>query len=293
MAWFKTDDQLPDHHKARKVRKSHPVKRRDASPFGLWVLAGAWSNDGFVPLEILEDWDDDAFEVAERLVNAGLWHPTEREGEPGYVFHDWHDQNPAKGDNDPSSSGTYGNHIKWHVQRQLVSEECRHCPSEPEADRPDDRPDIAPMIAPDIAKPSGASLPSRPVPNPDPSRPDRKPLADTSADPDRFQEFWDAYDKKVKKADAEKKWAKAIKKADPDHIVAAAAEFVTWERANNQGGRFIPDPSSWLHGERWRDERKSPAKPQTNTQAHLALVEQIAAEERAEQDTLLPIGQIR
>jgi len=120
------------------------------------------------------------------------------------------------------------------------------------------------------------------------------PEADTSADTDAFQEFWDAYDKKVKRADAEKKWAKAIKKADPDHIVAAAAEFVTWERANNQGGRFIPDPSSWLNGERWRDERKSPAKPQTNTQAHLALVEQIAAEERAERiDSHLQIGQIR
>jgi hypothetical protein len=91
MTWFKIDDRLPNNRKARAVRRSHPGKNRDVAPFGLWALAGAWSDDGWVPLEWLEDWDDNAAELADRLVKAGLWHQTERDGEVGYVFHDWHD----------------------------------------------------------------------------------------------------------------------------------------------------------------------------------------------------------
>lgn len=296
MSWFRVDDQLPDHRKARAVRKTHPTKRRDVAPFGLWAFAGAWSSDGFVPLEVLEDWDDDAFELAERLVAAGLWHPTERDGEPGYVFHDWHDQNPARDDNDPSKSGTFGNHVRWHVQRKKVDPDCDHCPKEAVVDEPSDRPDIAPMIAPiggDIAPDAkthrGESLPSRPVPTPTRPGPEPTTSSDKSDDLDRFDEFWDIYGKKVKRADAEKKWAKAIRKVDADRIISAAAAYVAYERANNEGGRFIADPSTWLHGERWRDERTDLPLPQTRVQEHLTLVQQLAAEE-AEQPTLPQIG---
>ena len=104
-------------------------------------------------------------------------------------------------------------------------------------------------------------------------------LADKSAELDRFDEFWDAYGKKVKRADAEKKWAKAIRKADPDRIITAAAAYVANERANNQGGRFIADPSTWLHGERWNDETPVAAAQPTRVQQHLALAQQLAAEE--------------
>lgn len=126
-----------------------------------------------------------------------------------------------------------------------------------------------------------------------------KPSADKSAQtdleaPDRFDEFWDVYAKKVKRADAEKKWAKAIRKESADRIIAAAAAYVGYERANNQGGRFIADPSTWLHGERWRDERSDLPMPQTRVQEHLSLVQQLAAEEAAaEQPTLPQIGYSR
>lgn len=174
MAWFRVDDRLPDHRKARTLRKSHASKVRDAAPLGIWALAGAWSDDGFVPLEILEGWDDDAETLAERLVAAGMWHRSSRGGEPGYVFHDWHDQNPGKGDNDPSSSGTFGNHIRWHVQRAIVDPTCGHCPVEPSADdRGDDRGDIAPDSGGDSGgddtRIGGESLPPDPT-RPDPSR---------------------------------------------------------------------------------------------------------------------------
>ena len=42
--WFKVDDKLHDHRKARKAGKA---------AMGVWVLAGSWSmdneTDGFVP----------------------------------------------------------------------------------------------------------------------------------------------------------------------------------------------------------------------------------------------------
>lgn len=139
-------------------------------------------------------------------------------------------------------------------------------------------------------------LPPTPSPLPPSTDPRETLLADKSADtePDplaRFDEFWDVYAKKVKRADAEKKWAKAIRKEDPDRIIAAAAAYVGHERAHNQGGRYIADPSTWLHGERWRDERSDLPMPQTRVQEHLTLVQQLAAEEAAaEQDTISEIG---
>lgn len=285
MSWFKTDDQLPDHRKARAVRKSHPSKRRDVAPFGIWVLAGAWSDDGFVPLEILEDWDDDAADLAERLVAAGLWHATVRDGEPGFIFHDWHDQNPTRNDNDPSSTGTFGNHIRWHVQRQMADPDCRHCPSEPDESSADDRPDIGPMSPPDIGVIGAESLPSRPVPTPtrpDPSQPLSRVPHSESDGPDQFDEFWCTYDKKVDRKGARAKWVLALRKpgVTADMLIAAAREYVAWERANNDGGRYIMGPAKWLLNERWTDERVARAQPRTRVQEHLALVQQLAAEEQ-------------
>lgn len=291
MAWFKIDDKLPDNRKARAVRKSHATKSRDVAPFGLWTVAGAWSDDGWVPLEWLEDWDDDAEELAERLVDAGLWHKTIRDGEPGYIFHDWHDQNPVKDDLDPSSTGTFGNHIRWHVQRKIVHPDCDHCPNEPDESSADDRPDIAPISPPDIGVIGSESLPSRPdpIPDPIPTRPEPTTLADQSAAReadsvmDRFDEFWDTYGHKVKRPDAERKWRLALKKpgVTADLLINAAAAYVLWERQNNEGGRFIAHPSTWLHNERWRDERKSLAAPQTNVERHLQLARDLAEREQS------------
>ena len=124
--WFRVDDSVPDNKKTRRVRRSHPTKRRDLAPFGLWVMAGAWSDDGWVPLEWLEDHDDDAEVLAARLVDAGLWHPEDRDGERGYAFNDWHEYNPATGAKD---AGSWGAHIRHHVNKKVVNPDCEHCPS--------------------------------------------------------------------------------------------------------------------------------------------------------------------
>jgi hypothetical protein len=86
--WFKVDDQLHAHRKARLARKA---------AMGVWVLAGSWCadnlTDGFVPASVLPLWGTRA--DARALVDAGLWHPSEKDGERGWQFHDWHEFQPT------------------------------------------------------------------------------------------------------------------------------------------------------------------------------------------------------
>ena len=210
--------------------------------------------------------------LVERLVKAEFWWPHERDGEPGYGFNDWHDYNdPADA---ASKAGTYGNHVRWHVNESKVEPDCAHCPREP--DEPEDRPDIAPDIGGrsggeshpesggESLNPSGAIALPEPEPEPDPNP--KALLFDTSNDPvDRFDEFWDTYGKKVDRIGSEKKWRLALKKpgVSADMLIAAAAAYVQHERAENDGGRYIMGPAKWLLNERWNDER--PESPSTLT----------------------------
>lgn len=87
MTWMKVDDRLHAHRKARVA---------GLPAMGLWVLTGSWAadtlSDGFIPAGQPFAWGGpDTPELAERLVDAGLWLPTEHLGEKGWIFHDWQD----------------------------------------------------------------------------------------------------------------------------------------------------------------------------------------------------------
>lgn len=136
MPWFKVDDKLHSHRKTRKLLRSGS-KRRDVSPLGLWTAAGAWSadnlTDGFIPADELEQWDDDAAVLAQRLVDAGLWLLDTVDGEQGFRFHDWTVRNPdaasvlAKREAE-SEGGRRGNHVRWH--RDKAVPDCEFCATE-------------------------------------------------------------------------------------------------------------------------------------------------------------------
>ena len=87
--WFKVDDKLHDHRKARAAGKA---------AMGVWVLAGSWASDnltdGFVPRSVLSRWGKVA--DAQRLVGVGLWHEDEQDGESGWRFHEWHERQPSR-----------------------------------------------------------------------------------------------------------------------------------------------------------------------------------------------------
>jgi hypothetical protein len=87
--WFKVDDKLHDHRKARAA---------GSTAMGVWLLAGSWSadnlTDGFIPATILPRWGRPR--DAKRLTEVGLWHATEQDGEKGWRFHEWHERQPSR-----------------------------------------------------------------------------------------------------------------------------------------------------------------------------------------------------
>lgn len=246
MAWFKVDDGLHDHRKTRKVRRSHPEKRRDVAPFGIWVLAGSWAGangtSGFVPTEVLEEWDDDAAELAQRLVAAGLWWPTVEDGEPGYGFHDWEERNPAS----EVDSGKFGNHLRWHVNRKIANPDCPFClEASPSigANRGDDRAESGTSIVP-----TSSPVPTRPDPTPS------NALAEVERE---FAEWYEEYPRKRGRGQALKAYKGARKKIGADVLLAKLRQQIPTLTA--KGDEYVPYPATWLNGERWDDEPPRPA----------------------------------
>jgi hypothetical protein len=69
---------------------------------------------------------------------------------------------------------------------------------------------------------------------------------------ERFDEFYAAYPIKKGKGAAKKAWEKAVKKADPDHIISNAALYAS--SVQNKDPKFIAHPATWLNAERWDDD---------------------------------------
>jgi hypothetical protein len=79
-----------------------------------------------------------------------------------------------------------------------------------------------------------------------------KPLRTNVLD-DGFEEFWQAYPKKVGKEAARKSWTKS--KLNVDQVLNA----LEWQKESDQwqksDGQFIPNPATYLNQGRWLDEQ--------------------------------------
>ncbi|MFZ3569458.1 hypothetical protein ACNYS0_21130 [Streptomyces sp. BH034] len=109
----------------------------------------------------------------------------------------------------------------------------------------------------DATTPAPAPAPRAPIRKaPRPAPPPRRERPDARASPpDGFDEFWDAYPRKVAKGNARTAYAKAIKRgADPAALATAAARHAAQWRAAHTEPRFIPHPATWLNAERYDDE---------------------------------------
>lgn len=72
---------------------------------------------------------------------------------------------------------------------------------------------------------------------------------------DLFERFWTAYPKKVGKGAALKAWKKTKPSQEmAARIIAAIIQQRGQERWQEEGGRFIPNPATWLNHGRWDDE---------------------------------------
>lgn len=68
----------------------------------------------------------------------------------------------------------------------------------------------------------------------------------------QFDTWWSHYPKKVAKGQARKAFKTALKKVSFDDLVQATD--VMAKASRNTEKRFIPNPATWLNGERWADE---------------------------------------
>lgn len=82
----------------------------------------------------------------------------------------------------------------------------------------------------------------------------------SKSEPDRFDEFWSAYPKRVGKQAAIKAWRNAIKLASPDTIIAGAQRYA--ESRRGEDPKFTAHPSTWLNAGRWDDEQQPAHSPQ-------------------------------
>lgn len=69
--------------------------------------------------------------------------------------------------------------------------------------------------------------------------------------PDRFDEFWEAYPRKVGKQKARTKFTAACKRTDPQVVIDGARRLAA--DPNLPETQFIPHPTTWLEGDRWDD----------------------------------------
>lgn len=151
MPWFKVDDKLHGH---RKAIKAGPA-------MALWVVAGSWCSDhltdGFVPDYMADRLMSGGREMADQLVEAGLWVPDASEGDEGWRFHEWNDRNPTA--------------EQVEAERAGARERMRRVRSK----RDDGSPDVR-------ANTSVRSPYPDPVPNPIPKDQDQDPLVAPDGD---------------------------------------------------------------------------------------------------------------
>lgn len=78
---------------------------------------------------------------------------------------------------------------------------------------------------------------------------------------DRFDEFWEEFPKKAGKPAARKAWGKAVRKTDPEKIIAAARIY-----AGTDGVRrgYVKHPQGWLNEERFNDADLQPPPPRSS-----------------------------
>lgn len=68
-----------------------------------------------------------------------------------------------------------------------------------------------------------------------------------------FEEFWQAYPRRIAKGSAEGAWEKAIKSGvDPQQLIEAATRYGVLSSRTDP--RYISHPATWLNGKRWLDE---------------------------------------
>lgn len=268
MAWGKVDDKLYSSPKWMQVSKGGKA---------LWVSALSWCmaqlTDGAVPKRTCSMLGAST-QDARSLVEAGLWTETE----DGYQFHDWLDYQPSR--EQVLSEREAARQRQQKARDRAKASRKRHGVTNGVT-----HDEVPPPVTGDVTVP-----PTRP--DPTPTREPKGSLAQTSdsSEHDLFEDFWDAYPRKVGKQKARSKFTAACRRAPADHVIAGAHRLAS--DPNLPEAQFVPHPTTWLERDGWEDEPlpprntrpgRPPHQPKTFDQirhdANLDLWEQVKREE--------------
>lgn len=283
--WFKVDDKLHDHRKSRKAGKA---------AMGVWVLAGSWSmdheTDGFVPDDVLLRWGTKSDAAA--LVRAGLWFVDTHHDEKGWRFHDWSRFQPpaavtAANRAAKSEAGARGNHRRWHADRGISDPHCEYCFHIAEPSHP---------ATPERSQPESDPIPPVPVPDPTTTSNEVVGVSEPRDDVERICEYLAAAveENGSKRPVITKGWRDDARRLlDLDmRTEAEVIRAIDWcQRGTSDRARFWrPNVMSMsklrakfdqMRLQAAEEVRASAPKP-TRTQEHLALAQQLAAQEPPE-----------
>lgn len=91
---------MPDFRVDDLQHAKDESRRAGLAAMGMWTVAGSYSmnpavlSDGWIPDYWVASWPQGR-RHAKALVDAGMWMPSERDGQPGWQFTNWGGQQPA------------------------------------------------------------------------------------------------------------------------------------------------------------------------------------------------------
>lgn len=248
VAWLEVHQTLKDHRK--NLAAADELEVEPAHMMGMLISFWLWALDnapdgtlaGITSRTIARaaQWKGDPDRFVQVLTASGWLDSAEN----GPEIHDWYEY-----------AGKLIDRRKADAERARKKRAAASPPSPaagvPSAGRPHDvgrTPDGRPQAQYRTAHNSTASIP--------PSNEGDVPEAPApTAQERRFSEFWQAYPKKVGKKAALGAWKRIkVDAALFDKIMQAVAAAKQSEQWLREGGRFIPNPSTWLNQGRWDDE---------------------------------------
>lgn len=105
------------------------------------------------------------------------------------------------------------------------------------------------------------------------------------AEPEGFEDFWDAYPKRDGSADrkgAVKAFRTALKRASLETILDGTEHFCAAMKARGKAGtEFIPQARTWLNGDRWNERYDATGPADSKAAQNLAILEKYRAAPRS------------
>ena len=261
MAWIESHQEVGRHPKTKKLARLLGVSLPAAVGHlhYLWWWALDFAQDGVLDKYDAEDiadamqWEGDADQLVEALLSSGHIDDTD----DSLVVHDWHDY-----------AGKLLERRAKDRARKRAATEASDSPqdfrrnSNGTDEEGEETPSASFVTVPNSTIPNH-TLHDRTLPDSTETTSEAQTLQER-----RFTEFWQAYPKKVGKASCLKAWKKLKPTTELfDHIMTSLGSQKHSEQWQREGGRFIPNPLTWLNQGRWDDEpvETSGAAAQTAT----------------------------